>query len=282
MVEGSLRSAPVGGGRPSKRGLVCHIAGRRRRTGITIGVSCPAAGGDAARRPRGVCVHCGRRAPTPGRGSGSGVTIPFDALQQFNGPGVFNPWAERDPLDIGGGGPAARLGRLRRHFDVDPLLILIGEAAGYQGCHFSGMAFTNERLMLEGRIPRIAVDGRFTARPRPWCEPSATVVWGALHAHGVADRTVLWNSFAWHPYKDGNPYSNRAPTRTELEAGRAVLDGVLGAFAGACVVAVGQVAGRTLRSLGREPAAVVRHPSMGGANEFRAGLGALVAGLRRP
>ena len=209
------------------------------------------------------------------------MTIPFDALQQFRAPGVFNPWAERDPLDMGDGGPDARLARLKAHFDVDPLLVLIGEAAGYQGCHFSGLAFTNERLMLEGRIPRVAVDGRFTARPRPWCEPSATVVWGALHAHGVAPRTVLWNSFAWHPFKDGNLYSNRAPTRAELEAGRAVLDGVLGAFAGAALVAVGQVAGRSLRALGREPTAVLRHPSMGGANEFRAGLGQLVAGLGR-
>ena len=230
--------------------------------------------------PRRAVAYTAAHARPPRRGSGSGVTIPFDALQQFSGPGVFNPWAEGDPLDLDGG-PVARLQRLRCHFDVDPLLVLIGEAAGYQGCHFSGMAFTNERLMLEGRIPRITVDGRFTTRPRPWCEPSATVVWGALHTHGVAARTVLWNSFAWHPYRDGNPYSNRAPTRAELEAGREVLDGVLGAFTGARVVAVGQVAGRTLRSLGREPAAVLRHPSMGGANQFRAGLGVLVAGLKR-
>jgi hypothetical protein len=234
-------------------------------------------------RPDGGLRTLPADARRPGRGSGTRVTIPFDALQHFRSPDVFNPWAERDPLDLDGpaAGPAARLARLRAHFGVDPLLVLIGEAAGYQGCHFSGMAFTNERLMIEGRIPRIAVDGRFTSRPRPWCEPSATVVWGALHTHGVAARTVLWNSFAWHPHRSGDPYSNRAPTRTELEAGRAVLDGVLGAFAGARVVAVGQVAGRTLRSLGREPAAVLRHPSMGGANEFRTGLGTLVAGLRR-
>jgi hypothetical protein len=211
------------------------------------------------------------------------VTIPFDALQQFCAPDVFNPWSDRDPLDLGeptSSGPDARLRRLRAHFDVDPLLVLVGEAAGYQGCHFSGLAFTNERLMLEGRIPRISVDDRFTSRPRPWCEPSATVVWGALHTLGIATRTVLWNSFAWHPHRPGNPYSNRAPTRTELEAGRTVLDGVLGAFQGASVVAVGQVAGRTLRALGREPTAVLRHPSMGGANEFRAGLRTLVTALR--
>jgi len=213
------------------------------------------------------------------------VTIPFEALRSFRSPHVFNPWAERDPLDVAGPagsgepGPAGRLSRLKAHFAAAPSLVLLGEASGYQGCHFSGMPFTNEKLLLEGRIPRVRVAARLTTRTRPWCEPSATVVWGTLHALGLAERTVLWNAFAWHPFKPGDPYSNRAPTRDELESGRDVLDAVLAAFAGAKVVAVGKVAERTLRGLGREADATVRHPSMGGANEFRAGLAALAARL---
>ncbi len=213
------------------------------------------------------------------------MTIPFEALRAFRSPNVFNPWAERDPLDVQGPsdsvglGPAGRLSRLKAHFAATPALVLLGEASGYQGCHFSGMPFTNEKLLLEGRIPRVGVAARLTTRPRPWCEPSATVVWGTLHALGIADRTVLWNAFAWHPFKPGDPYSNRAPTRDELDAGRDVLEAVLTAFARAKVVAVGKVAARTLRGLGREPDATVRHPSMGGANEFRNGLAALTARL---
>lgn len=209
------------------------------------------------------------------------ATIPYDALRAFRSRHVFNPWAERDPLDIadapglGAPGPDGRLARLQAHFASSPALVLLGEASGYQGCHFSGMPFTNEKLLLEGRIPRVQVPARLTTRPRPWCEPSATVVWGTLHALGLAERTVLWNAFAWHPFKPGDPYSNRAPTRDELEAGRHVLDAVLASFARAKLVAVGKVAERTLRGLGREPDATVRHPSMGGANEFRAGLFAL-------
>ena len=213
------------------------------------------------------------------------MTIPYAALRAFRARHVFNPWAEHDPLDVAGvagdsgAGPGGRLARLRAHFSARPALVLLGEASGYQGCHFSGMPFTNEKLLLEGKIPRVAVQQRLTSRPRPWCEPSATVVWGTLHALGLAERTVLWNAFAWHPHKPGDRYSNRAPTRDELEAGRAVLDGVLASFARARVVAVGKVAERTLRDLGREPYATVRHPSMGGANEFRAGLAALAAEL---
>lgn len=213
------------------------------------------------------------------------MTIPYDALRAFRSQHVFNPWAERDPLDATATvaaaelGPRGRLARLKAHFATAPALVLVGEASGYQGCHFSGMPFTNERLLLEGRIPRVRAAARLTTRPRPWCEPSATVVWGTLQALGLAERTVLWNAFAWHPFKPGDPYSNRAPTRAELEAGRTVLDGVLGAFPRATVVAVGKVAERTLRELGREPGATVRHPSMGGANEFRAGLAVLAKKL---
>jgi hypothetical protein len=221
------------------------------------------------------------------------VAIPYEALCAFRSKHVFNPWAQRDPFDDRDSerpddiGPRARLARLQAHFAIAPTLVLVGEASGYQGCHFSGLAFTNEKLLLERRIPRIGAVGRLTTRPRPWCEPSATVVWGALHALGLAECTVLWNAFAWHPFKPGQPYSNRPPARAELEHGREVLDGVLDEFSAATIVAVGQVADRTLRGLGRMPDAVVRHPSMGGANEFRAGLGDLAkrlssrAGARR-
>ncbi len=134
--------------------------------------------------------------------------------------------------------------------------------------------------MLEGRVPRIQLDGRITVREKPWSEPSASVVWGALHDNGLADRTALWNAFAWHPYKPGEPYSNRAPTEGELQAGRDVLAAMLEAVPDARVVAVGKVAARFLKHLGRTPSAELRHPSMGGAPEFREGLAELAKALR--
>ena len=209
------------------------------------------------------------------------MTIPYEALCTFRSRYVFNPWVQRDPLDLSESmapaelGPAGRLARLKAHFAISPALVLIGEAAGYQGCHFSGIPFTNEKLLTEGQIPRIPAAPRLTSRLRPWCEPSATIVWGALRTLGLAERTILWNAFAWHPYKPGCSYSNRAPTRAELESGREVLDGVLAAFRRAAIVAVGKVAEHALRQLGRKVQATLRHPSMGGAQEFRAGLAAL-------
>jgi uracil-DNA glycosylase len=187
-------------------------------------------------------------------------------------PQTFNPWVQVDAgTDRAGDAAAARLARLRAHLDCDARLLLIGEAAGYQGCHVSGIAFTSERLILEGRIPRVSVAERLTTRARPWSEPSATTVWGALHELGLAETTVLWNCFPWHPHRAGEPQSNRTPTRAECALGRPVLEALCEAFPAARVVAVGRAAQGALAAVGRE-APGLRHPSMGGAMAFRAGL----------
>ena len=210
----------------------------------------------------------------------------WQSLVTFNAPRVFNPWRDVDTSDAkpleedpspSSPGPAGRLARLRAHFDCSPRFLLVGEAPGYQGCHISGIPFTNEALLLKGSIPRMRVDSRLTTRPRPWCEPSATIMWGILEELGIADQVVLWNAFAWHPHKPENVYSNRTPSRAELTLGHPVLKGVLSRFRGAAqLLAVGQVAAKTLAGLGHAPCAVLRHPAMGGANQFREGLRSLL------
>ncbi len=204
----------------------------------------------------------------------------FNLLRAYRSPNVFNPWVDVDPLDMDFGAAARRrCERLAAHFYTEPELLLIGEAPGYQGCHFSGVPFTNEALILDNRVPRIREPhGRFTLRTTPWSEPSATIVWGQLHELGIAETTVLWNAFAWHPHKPGNLMSNRAPTPVELLAGATVLRVVCSRWPGVPIVAVGKIAQRTLGRLGIRTAACVRHPAMGGATEFRAQLTEFVRG----
>lgn len=194
---------------------------------------------------------------------------------------VFNPWREHDAgTDAAADAPAARRARLRAHLDCDPLLLLLGEAAGYQGCHVSGIPFTSERLLLAGAIPRVAAPpARLSTRATPWSEPSATIVWGVLHELGLAERTILWNAFPWHPHRSGAPQSNRTPTTAEVALGRPVLDALLAAFPRAQVIAVGRKAELLLGGGGRAHAAL-RHPAMGGAERFRAGLRAVARRLR--
>jgi hypothetical protein len=154
--------------------------------------------------------------------------------------------------------------------------VLVGEAAGYQGCKVSGIPFTSERLILAGAIPRIDVPaGRLSSRIRPWSEPSATTMWKTLHALGVASRTVLWNAYPWHPHKSGTCHSNRTPARAERLAGMPVLQALLRLYPDAQVFAVGRNAEGSLAELG-VAATSLRHPSMGGATAFaqqlRAGI----------
>lgn len=184
-------------------------------------------------------------------------------------PGMFNPWKERCFHDSGINGPAARLERLARHLDCDARLICVGEAPGYAGCRTSGVAFTSERLLLEGAIPRIdAPAGRLCDRRLPFSEPSATIVWKTLYRLGVAEQTILWNAVQLHPFKPGNDWSNRTPTDAEVALGMPALNILVDAYPGARIVAVGKTAGRLLRDSGIPIVGDVRHPANGGATKF--------------
>lgn len=193
----------------------------------------------------------------------------------FRRKGLFNPWAEVSPdeADIESG-PAGRIERLRAHFtNPDVQVVMCGEAPGYQGARYSGIAFTSERLLLEGVIPRIPymMGQRISTRPRPWSEPSASIVWKALYDVGLAEQAVLWNSVPWHPFKPGNPHSNRTPTEQERAIGLEYLERFTQLYPGAVFAAVGATAKKSFDELGIE-ATLLRHPANGGATKFRQGL----------
>jgi hypothetical protein len=221
----------------------------------------------------------------------------FDLVRRLRehppSPAVFNPWAQVDPEnDAGPDGPAIRAEQLSRYLAErlgSARWLLIAEAVGYQGGHFSGIAMTSERILLGHLSARgirpddvIRGGGRRTSRSQTLPalganEPTATIVWGALKAAGIAPReVVLWNAYAWHPMKSGW-LTNRKPTDAEIRAGRPVLEAMLGLFPQARPVAIGRVAEELLLGMDVPVAARLRHPANGGAGLFRQGLGALVA-----
>lgn len=188
-------------------------------------------------------------------------------------PGLFNPWKVKCPHDAAGNGPVEKLERLSLHLDCDPEFILAGEAPGYQGCRYSGIAFTSERLLGEGAIPRIpALAGRLSTRRLPFSEPSATIVWKTLYRLGVAERTILWNAMQLHPYRPDNLWSNRTPSALEISLGEPALRLLIEAFPSAKIIAVGKKSEGLLREMAIPIAGSVRHPANGGATEFAAGL----------
>lgn len=206
----------------------------------------------------------------------------YTALQGFSWPNIFNPWREYDPhMDLYSNAWLLRQRRLTRHFDVRARYLLIGEAPGYQGCRYSGVPFTSERLIIEGEIPRVS-DGyqfkglvsRITQRQLPWSEPSATIVWKALRMLQIHEQAVCWNAFPWHPHKPGEPLSNRTPAADEMSNSTALqlLDVVVRSFPSAVVVSVGKLSTQALQDIGCRPFHRVRHPANGGASLFRKGL----------
>ncbi len=153
-------------------------------------------------------------------------------------------------------GPRAALlrRRLAAYLDAreDAALLLVGEAPGYRGARVSGVPFTSER-QLTGAGP---------------AEATATIVRTVLVELGLERETLCWNAVPTHP---GTETSNRRPTRIEIDAGRRFLQRLA---EGRRVVAVGRVAAAATGSR------YVRHPSHGGAEEFRAGLLRFSAGGR--
>jgi len=190
---------------------------------------------------------------------------------------VANPY--RDGV-AGLDGPAAAR-RRRRNLEAycqgvvgRPCLILVGEALGYRGGRFSGIAFTSERQLAGGGPKRLAwaAGGGFRATSSNaalWSEPSGTIVWRAL---GDDPRGVLlWNAFPWHPWGGRGPLSNRTPERSLLFANLHVLERLLAETGGAEVLAVGKTAQVALAACGLA-APALRHPAHGGAAIFRSQL----------
>jgi len=187
-------------------------------------------------------------------------------------PGVVNPYREAFPeLD---GPSAARRRRTNLEAYLEhvgtPRLVLLGEALGFRGGRFSGIAFTSERQLAgpaDRRLPWAGSPFQATSRnPALWLEPSGSVVWDALG--GQARGALVWNVFPWHPYAARGPLTNRTPERSLVAANLHVLERLLAEIDGARLLAVGRTAQAALATLGVE-APALRHPAHGGAGIFR-------------
>ncbi len=198
-------------------------------------------------------------------------TLPFGV------PGLFNPWKDICGDDLPINGPQAKLQRLAEHLACEPRFIVCGEAPGHLGCRHSGVAFTSERQLLEGAVPRVhCAEQRLTSRRLSFAEPSATIVWRVLRDLGIAEETLLWNALQMHPHKPDDARTNRTPTPRELMLGAPAMRILVEAFPATKVIAVGRKAEALLHEMGIATAGQVRHPANGGATEFAQGMAALI------
>jgi uracil-DNA glycosylase len=190
-------------------------------------------------------------------------------------PTLFNPYNDAAPDIDKTDAVTIRRENLKvyvSHFDRRPTILLIGEAPGPKGCRFSGVAFTSEFQLVSRSL---SFAGRqSSSRPKPYKEPSATTFWGAME--GFESHAFVWNCVPFHPHQEDNPLSIRAPTTAEIREHAHILRGVVDVVQPRHVVSIGNHAAHSLRELGI-PAQHVRHPSHGGAAEFRAGVRRILA-----
>lgn len=211
--------------------------------------------------------------------------------QSPTGP-VFNPWWQIDfENDIGSTAPRIRREQLRVYLCArlrTARLAVIGEALGYRGGHFTGIAMTSERILM-GRSKPIIVSSdlvlpglgpRRTSNPAKrafgFSESTATIVWSALLAAGFHPlEFVLWNAFPWHSFDlRSGMLSNRMPTKSEQAAGLPVLSAFLGIFRFQQVIVLGKIAASQLEKM-KIRATCIRHPASGGARIFRRQIASL-------
>jgi hypothetical protein len=210
-------------------------------------------------------------------------------------PHLFNPWQDANinlAYDINLNAAHIRRMQLSAYLNerVDSAnIILIAEAPGYQGARFSGIPMTSERMIL-GHHSHVKPSDIFNCHTdfstiniplRTSCpsltragqcgmnEPTATIVWSHLLQAGFnARQFVLWNTVAFHPHQINDLMTNRTPTAHEVAILSPLLYDFLALFSQIKVVALGKIAHTALTRMGIESTAV-RHPSMGGANQFR-------------
>ena len=188
---------------------------------------------------------------------------------------IFNPWANCDPKYDLKNAPDIRCNNLREYLisRKGAKFVLIAEAPGYQGCHFSGIPMTSERLFTKkyelGAMQRSSDEKKLkekrksiTIQKKGFTEPTSTIVWKFMYNYNVTD-FVLWNAFPFHPHQKDQLLSNRKPEQDELNSTRDILGEFLELFKNAEVIPIGNVAAKILN---REN--TIRHPANGGKRKF--------------
>jgi hypothetical protein len=203
-----------------------------------------------------------------------------------SGEAVFNPWVDVDKEnDRGSCAPSIRRAHLVHYLESrleKAQYLLIGEAVGYQGGHFSGIPMTSERILMgyqkdKGIWPEHVLPNlkpQRTSKPdkkaHGFSEPTATIVWQTILESGCDPLwVVLWNAYPWHPFDPSKGMlSNRKPTVKETSGALQSLNIFLELYPRTMVIATGKVAEDQLRKLNVN-CYCVRHPAQGGASMFR-------------
>ena len=162
---------------------------------------------------------------------------------------------------------------------LNPSRLFVGEAPGRLGCYLTGVPFTDEYTMVHNPffsnrtclVQKLMSLGQGV---KPQSESTARVVWERLDKIPKDCLPLMWNIYPFHPstvestYFSSDDRPNRKPTSVECEFGKRVLSILLDCFNINEIYAIGRIPEIVLKN---EYSGIkyIRHPSRGGANEFR-------------
>lgn len=167
---------------------------------------------------------------------------------------------------------------LKQMIALKPEIMFLGEAPGYNGARYSGLAFTSEQIINDHPF-FTGQNFRFINEPPNLrSELSANTVWRVLNQHDI--QPLIWNIFPFHPHKPGRTHSNRTPTMNELRMGRQFTLQLLEMFEIRHIVSLGRKAESQMNEI-HGSAHYVRHPAQGGAIIFAEGINNLLTNVLR-
>lgn len=143
---------------------------------------------------------------------------------------------------------------------LNPTVLLVGEAPGYKGCKLTGVPFTSEYQIVHDDF---FADGfEVLNKASIDKEKSATAIWSVLSQ--VKNKPLMWNIYPFHPVAVGG--GNGKPRSCDIKLGREILDLLLQMFNIKEIYCLGRKASNAMC---RHPqyCGYIRHPSFGGQSE---------------
>jgi len=192
---------------------------------------------------------------------------------------LFNQYKDSDPIVDLPNANNIRKQNLRNYlesFFQRPPILVVGEAPGPRGCRFSGVPFTSEaQLCAHGYLP--FAGRQSSARESPYAENTATIFWKALAPYHP--KFFVWNCVPFHPHNQEEILSIRSPTKREVSFYSGILLELKTLVKPIHILAVGRKAEFGLKQIGVRPI-YLKHPSHGGAREFRTRLARVLARMK--
>lgn len=153
---------------------------------------------------------------------------------------------------------------LKKMQEINPSVLLVGEAPGYKGCKLTGVPFTSEYQIIKEDFFKEEFKVRYPDKPDK--ELSAGAIWEVLR--DVEDKPLIWNIYPFHPSKpDGR---NGKPRSRDIELGKEILAKLLLMFSIEKIYCIGRTSMFALQSDPRYKhlyQGYVRHPAQGGRRE---------------